>query len=93
MDRKEAEPILAGEVNRLRGLPYSQLTELKGESEHLDIDGPSGKSYQVEIQAFWDDKKEQNLRVMVSIDDGGLRAIVPLTSSFIIAPDGSFVGE
>jgi hypothetical protein len=29
----------------------------------------------------------------VSIDDGGWRAFLPWTDSFIIAPDGSFVGE
>jgi len=29
----------------------------------------------------------------VSIDDGGLRAFFPITDSFIVAQDGSFVGE
>ena len=30
---------------------------------------------------------------MVHVDDGGLRAFVPLTEDFIMAPDGSFIGE
>ena len=33
------------------------------------------------------------LRVMGSIDDGGWRAFVPLTQSFIMACDGSLVDE
>jgi hypothetical protein len=93
MDKLEAREILGGEVTRLRAQSYSQLNALNGDSQHIDTAGPSGTEYQVEIQAWWDDRKQQNLRVMVSIDDGGLRAIVPLTESFIIAPDGSFVAE
>jgi hypothetical protein len=31
--------------------------------------------------------------VLASIDDGGWSAFIPLTDDFIIAPDGSFVGE
>jgi len=30
---------------------------------------------------------------LVSIDDGGWRAFFPTTESFIMAPNGSFVGE
>src|SRR5205807_9836250 len=35
----------------------------------------------------------KNLRVIVSVDDGGLRAFVPLTDSFIVSPEGLFVGR
>jgi hypothetical protein len=31
--------------------------------------------------------------VFVQIDDGGWRAFTPMSDSFIIAPDGSFVGD
>jgi hypothetical protein len=35
-----------------------------------------------------------NLRVIVTIDDGTFRAAFrPITKGFIVAPDGSFVGE
>ncbi len=30
---------------------------------------------------------------MGGIDDGGLHAFAPLVDSFIMAPDGSFIGE
>jgi hypothetical protein len=31
--------------------------------------------------------------VLVNVDDGGWRAVAPLTQTFIRAPDGLFVGE
>jgi len=34
-----------------------------------------------------------DVRVLVAVDDGGMYAFKPLTDSFILAPDGSFVGE
>jgi hypothetical protein len=43
---------------------------------------------------FWDDSEHRNLRVMVSVDDGGWRSsLAPLSADFIVAPDGTFVGE
>jgi hypothetical protein len=42
---------------------------------------------------MWDDDYQQNIRVMGAVDDGGWRAFMPLTDSFIMAPDSSFVGE
>jgi hypothetical protein len=53
----------------------------------------SGTPYQVEAEAFWDSTKEGDLRVIVKVDDVGWRAFVPLSEDFILAPDGSFVGE
>ena len=50
-------------------------------------------SYQGEIRVFWDAEPDGAIRVMASIDDGGWRAFVPLTEDFILAPDGTFVGE
>ena len=47
----------------------------------------------VHTTVIWDDEPGGNVRVMVSIDDGGLRAFVPMTESFIKSPSGEFVGE
>ncbi len=93
MDKEEATELLAAEVSHRRAQNYAQLTQLIGDEQHQEVIGGSGTEYQVEVQAWWDDRQERNLRVIVSIDDGGLRAIVPMTDSFIIAPDGTFVGE
>jgi hypothetical protein len=62
-------------------------------SETLERIAPSGAVYQIEMQVFVDDASRQTLLVMGSIDDGGWRAFSPLCDDFILAPDGSFVGE
>jgi hypothetical protein len=59
----------------------------------LDMVGNDGSECQVEINAFWDSDPDRDIRVMFSIDDLGWRAFVPVTDSFIIARDGTFVGE
>ena len=61
--------------------------------ETIEVTGDSGTTYQVETVAFWDRPPDRDLRVAVSIDDGGWRAFMPLGVDFIIARDGSFVGE
>lgn len=55
--------------------------------------GASGTRYQVETQAHWDSGKDGPLRVFVLIDDGGWLSFAPMSESFILAPDGSFVDE
>ena len=47
----------------------------------------------MEILAFWDDKPNGVLRVRAALDDGGIRAYVPMIEDFLITPDGRFVGE
>ena len=64
-----------------------------GESEHFLVKGISNIEYQIEIQAFWDDKLRENVRVIGAIDDGGISAFIPMSLEFIMAPDGRFVGE
>jgi hypothetical protein len=33
------------------------------------------------------------VRVIGLIDDGGVRALVPVTNGFIVSPQGCFIGE
>jgi hypothetical protein len=93
VDKNEAREILAGVISELRTRSREDLRALLGSPYTQEIAGPSGTTYQIEVQAFWDDKSELNLRVLGSIDDGGFSAFKPLTDDFIVAPDGSFVGE
>ena len=60
-----------------------------------EVVGRSGTRYLVEIDAFWDDygRPGGNRRIIGAISDEGWRRFVPLTDSFIVAPDGTFVGE
>ena len=95
MDEVEGRGVLDRRVAELRLQSYSDLKAawLK-QSDCEQVQGPSGVEYQIEIEAVWDDPRAQTIRLIVSIDDGrGWRAFAPMTDSFAVAPDGSFVGE
>ena len=93
MNKDEAKSLLSHELSRYRELPYEELFSLIDHEEAFERTAPSGANYQIEIQVFVDDASRQTLRVMGSIDDGGWRAFLPLNDSFILSPDGTFVGE
>ena len=94
MDKKEAKNIIAEQLKKYRAKPYCDLVQMiDTEPVTYELMSKSDKKYQVEIQAFWDDKPNRDIRVVGSIDDGGLRAFFPLTDGFIKSPDNDFVGE
>src|SRR6478736_1761655 len=90
MSDEEAKSILRSEFLSLRAAGYDALAEgLAGKQERLDVVAPSGATYHVELEGFWDDNEHRDLRVVASIDDGGLRAFLPFTDAFTISPSGS----
>lgn len=96
MDKKEAQSILVEHLARYRTRSYAELASWVrgGRIDTPEGVGESGKHYQIEIQFFWDDKPDGDVRVVGSVSDGlGFRAFVPLTDSFILSPEGRFVGE
>ena len=96
MDKKEANAILAEHLARYRTRSYTELAAWvrDGRVDTPEAVGQSGASYQLEIQFFWDDRPDGDVRVVGSASDGrGIRVFVPLTDSFILSPEGRFVGE
>ena len=93
MDTQEARRLIEEQLAKYRTWGYTALLRLLQEQDTFELEGPTGTKYQVEIQAVWDDRKGGDLRVLGSIDDGGWRSFVPLTSDFIIGPEGTLVGE
>ncbi len=94
MDKTEARSLLNDELARYRSLSYAELLRLLGQSDNFECAAPYGKTYQVEVEAVWDSKPNENLRVLAMIDDGSwMRSFVPLSADFIMRPDGSFEGE
>jgi hypothetical protein len=95
MNKAEAKAILATELAKYRAKPYRELVDLVGNSHRTEITAASGTWYQIAVQGLWDDPKKPNdvVRIAGAIDDGGVRAYVPLTDSFLVAPNGEFVGE
>jgi len=86
--------VLDALVAELRLEPYAALVaRYLNESDSRTVVAESGGSYQVEVQASWDGGAPGDLRVLIAIDDGGWRAFIPLCTDFIVAADGSFVGE
>jgi hypothetical protein len=94
MDREETKRIIQEELKALRVKPHAELMQMiEAEPIAGRRVGASGACYQVEVQAFWDDKPNGNIRVMGSIDDGGPRAFAPLAADFIKSPSNEFIGE
>ncbi len=94
MNTEEARKILDEIILEFRKLSYEELLRFQHEPDNREITGDSGALYQVETIVFLDNPKNRTLRVAVAVFyGGGWREIFPLTDDFIIAPDGSYVGE
>jgi hypothetical protein len=93
MNHQEALELLERELAKVRPLSHADLAQRIGGSVTRECAGADGAIYQIEMDFLWDDKPGGNIRVMASIDDGGWRALAPLTRSFIKRADGSFVDE
>jgi hypothetical protein len=91
----EAAEVADARLGRLRAVGYRRLVEQwLGQPRSEYATAPSGRQYQLEIEAVWDDKPYEDLRMWVLIDDGTKATERrPLQRDFIMRPDGSFVGE
>jgi hypothetical protein len=93
MNEDVAYVLIDAELRRLLELPYSEIANLVGAPEMKQVVGDDGNSYQLEVEAIWDINGDEDIRVIVSVDDGGWRALKPLTQDFVMRPDGSYVDE
>ena len=93
MDNNEAKILLQKTLEQFRQYSFKELQGSIGNIFTFQVDGESGVQYQIEVEAVWDGKPGQDIIVLGAIDDGGWRAFSPLSDSFIIRPDGTFVGE
>lgn len=92
MNKKEAQIVLRKILADYRKKTHRELLHLIKTQDTFEVVAESGTRYQIEIQAFWDDEEKKNLRVIGSIDDGGIRAFFPMTDDFIITRDDDFFG-
>ncbi|SDR70337.1 hypothetical protein [Actinopolymorpha singaporensis] len=94
MDKTEARRLAVDRIAELRQMSYAELRDRFLDQPQCDeVRAVSGTVYQVETEGFWDDQEAVHLRILVYVDDGGWAAFSPVGDSFIVAPDGSFVGE
>jgi len=103
MTKAEMDAVLTDHLANYREWPYDQLAAKvkEGLEDHDESQALDGTEYQVEVQFFWDDKPEGNIRVMADLcaePQRRLLGILPIylphaISCFIMSPDGRFVGE
>lgn len=95
VDREEALAVADSELVRHRDEPHAALARLVDSPEWSLACAPSGREYEVQLHAVWDDGKVGgNLRVIAAVGDGSLRRFIsPLSRDFIVSPDGDFVSE
>ena len=94
MNKIEAKGIIKNKINEFREKPYSELIEMiDSEPVVYEIEARSGALYQIEFQSFWDDKPNDDVRVIGSIDNGKWSAFKPLSEDFIKNSENEFMGE
>lgn len=93
MDKIEARALLAAFLHELKTRSYLELQKLISNPRCLETEGQSGARYQIEYQSVWDFEPGGNLRIIASIDDGGLvSAMLPVCLDFLVTPEGKIIG-
>ncbi len=108
MHKDEMRKILSEHLAKFRAWSYAQLVERVERDrlshdclEHIEATTPDGTQFQIEFNAFWDDKPHDGVRVCGSFwaePQRPLLGFIPIytadaTDSFIMSPDGRFIGE
>ena len=93
MSREIARAIIENRLKELRRFSYGALVKLVGQVSCDQLNGTDGGEYQVETETRWDSKAGGDIRVIVAVDGPGVSTFRPLTGTFIMSADGSFVGE
>jgi hypothetical protein len=92
VDKVEARKLLTEFVEDLRKKSYDELVQFIRNPVCVEVNGSSGKQYQIEYEALWDTDPDGLLRIMASIDDGRLISFMfPITESFLIDQDGKLL--
>ena len=86
MNRTEGAALLRAYLEPYRRQSHAELQQLLQAPVADEVDGPSGKRYQVQIQAAWTGAPGGELRVVGGIDDSGWQTFTPLVESFTVAP-------
>jgi hypothetical protein len=91
VDKSEARSVLREYMARYKARSYAELADKISRLDVCEARGASGTNYQIEIQVVWDDKQRRTLRVLGAIDDGSLRAFLPLCEDFVMKQDGTIL--
>ena len=86
MNNGEGASILADRLAAYRMQSHDQLTGLLLAPVADEVVGPSGRRYQMIVQASWTGAPGGELRVVAGVDDRGWQLFNPLTDSFVSRP-------
>jgi hypothetical protein len=86
MNEQEARDELRKVLDDLEASGYGSLRNRIDTNQAFETEAASGRAYQLEVTIVWDHKPDGAIRVLGSIDDGGLRAFFPLTESRLVEP-------
>ena len=94
-DFKEAEKILAQQVEEITQRSYSELSSLMGARNIATCDGTgeSGTEYEAEIESVWNAEEGGDIRVNVVLFEKGFNSCIPVTSSFVMKSDGTVLSS
>jgi hypothetical protein len=93
MNSEAARELLAIELVHFDSMSYAEAKTLIGRTPRTkEIVGSDQRKYQVEAQAFWDSKPDGDVRIICSVDDGGIRALAPMTDGVIKTKNAEPVG-
>ena len=108
MNKEKMRSILAEHLVKFRALSYDDLAREIDRTDrehdclaHFEGVAQDGTPYQIELNVFWDDQPKGNIRVAgdISLEPqkrllGSVPVFQPnLNDGFIMAPDGSFIGQ
>jgi hypothetical protein len=89
VNKVEARNLLEGFLEELKNRSREELLGLISNPVCIERTGKSGTVYQIEYEAWWDFEPGGDLRIIASIDDGGLlSALKPLTADFLVSSQG-----
>lgn len=85
---KEAEVLLASKMAHFQSINKRDLEGEVGQLKVEQVVGKSGVIYTIEIEVIWDAKPGGPIRVVGSIDDGGLiSSIRPMTRTILVSSE------
>jgi hypothetical protein len=108
MTLTDKQQLLASHLATFRAWPYETLakeilrtTKAHDCLNHVEGTWDDGTEWQIEVNVFWDDRKGGDVRVIADLTTFNPNSwwnVVPIQTSdaaddFIMAPDGTFVGE
>jgi len=103
LNKDEMRKLASEYLSNYRSKKHDELRELveSDQVDTLEIKGPSGSRYIIEVRFGWDDESAGEIRVDLTIDEDPHRPlfgflpvyISTIGDGFIMKPDGTFIDE